>query len=47
MEILFLSFLLITLAVYDEIFNGHLKLSQKLLDWLDKDSSTNSKTSKH
>lgn len=46
MDILSLSFLLIALTVYDEIFNGHLKLSQKLLDWLDKDSSTKSKTFK-
>lgn len=46
MDILSLSFLLIALTVYDEIFNGHLKLSQKLLNWLEKRASRNSKTIK-
>ena len=36
MDILSLSFLIIALAVYDEIFNGQMKVSQKLLAWFNK-----------
>jgi hypothetical protein len=46
MDILSLSFLLIVLAVYDEIFNGQLKISKKLLDWFDRNGSDRSKPSK-
>jgi hypothetical protein len=35
MDILSLSFLLLALVVYDEIFNGQLKISQKLLQWFE------------
>lgn len=47
MDILSLSLLLIALAIYDEIINGQMKASQKLLDWLDRKASNNSKTSKN
>jgi hypothetical protein len=48
MDILSLSLLLIALAVFDEVLNGQLKVSRRLLNWFDKKrSSTTSKTSKN
>lgn len=47
MDILSLAFLLIALAIYDEILNGQMKISQKSLGWLDRKTSNNSKTVKN
>ncbi|MEB3278677.1 MAG: hypothetical protein VKK42_07100 [Lyngbya sp.] len=36
MEPIELCILLLAIAISDEILNGHFKLSQRLLSWLDK-----------
>lgn len=35
MELLSLSILFGTIVISDEILNGHFKVSQRLLDWVD------------
>jgi hypothetical protein len=47
MELLSLSLLLITLTIYDEIFNGQMKISQKLLNWFENRDSNTSNNSKN
>lgn len=46
MELVSLSLLLITLTIYDEIFNGQMKISQKLLKWFENKASNTSNNNK-
>ena len=44
MDIVALSILLVAIMISDEVLNGQVKVSQRLLKWFEKKSSSRSRT---